>query len=80
MRCRMSNTNGRLTLSSTGPRSNDTADHCTRSWSMVVTTTTVTAIAVIPIRMAQTRRIRSLIMARIIWPFRPEAWRPSILA
>ena len=51
-----------------------------RSWIMTVTVTTVTANATIPIRMAQTRRMRSSMMARIIWSFRREAWRASILA
>ena len=37
-----------------------------RSWIMMVTAPTVTAIAAIPARMAQTRRKRSSIMARIM--------------
>ena len=40
-----------------------------RSWIMMVTMATVTAKAAIPARMAQTRRIRSSIMARISYDF-----------
>jgi hypothetical protein len=51
--------------------------HWMRSWIMMVATPTVTAKAAVPARIAQTRRIRSSMMVRIIVRFRRKLGAPS---